>query len=159
MEFDDSDYYTCPPLTDDAVRAAEANLGRKLPESYLRLVRTKNGGMPKRSCFPTPYRTSWARDHIAIRAILGIGGDSGIDSELLGSHNLIREWGYPNVGVVICDTPSGGHDTVMLDYTVEGDEPAVVYVDEDRVARPLAPSFEAFLSGLVDCDAFDLDVD
>jgi len=44
--------------------------------------------------------------------------------------------------VVICDTPSAGHDTVMLDYTdcaVDG-EPAVAYIDEDRVPRRVAAS-------------------
>lgn len=36
--------------------------------------------------------------------------------------------------MVICDTPSAGHDTVMLDYSECGPEgePSVAYIDEDR---------------------------
>ncbi len=37
-------------------------------------------------------------------------------------------------------------------------EPAVVYIDEDRVPRRVAGSFEQFISGLVAGDEFE-DVD
>jgi hypothetical protein len=68
---------------------------------------------------------------------------------------MINEWGYPPVGVVICATPSGGHDTVMLDYS-SGAEPSVIYVDEevpgeDRAVHRIAATFEDFLSNLVEC--------
>jgi hypothetical protein len=50
--------------------------------------------------------------------------------------------------------PSGGHDAVMLDYSECGPngEPAVAYIDEDRISRRVADSFAAFLSGLTPCD-------
>jgi hypothetical protein len=51
--FDDSRYFTGPPLTDEMIRAAETQLGHALPEAYLRLLRVKNGGSPTRRCFPT----------------------------------------------------------------------------------------------------------
>ena len=89
----------------------------------------------------TRFKNSWAPDHIEIQALRGIGGKWGIDSKTgLGSRDLILEWGYPDIGVVICDMPSGGHDTVMLDYSTCGPtgEPAVAYVDEDRIPRQLA---------------------
>lgn len=40
----------------------------------------------------------------------------------------------------------------MLDYQVCGPkgEPRVVYADEDRSVMQLAPSFEAFIRGLVE---------
>ena len=68
---------------------------------------------------------------------------------------MIAEWGYPEVGVVICDTPSGGHDTVMLDYSEFGPEgePAVVYIDEDRIPRRITDSFAEFVSQLTDCES------
>ena len=39
--FDDSDYYTGPPLTDEMIAAAESLLGYKLPKSYLDLIRIR----------------------------------------------------------------------------------------------------------------------
>jgi hypothetical protein len=98
--------------------------------------------------------TSWAEDHIDIGAILGIGGPWGIDADIGGipsSRYMVTEWGYPPIGIVICATPSGGHDTVMLDYSAAGSEPAVVYVDEDRVPQRIADTFEEFLANLIDC--------
>lgn len=151
--FTDDNYYSGPPLSDDMVRAAEATIGFRLPPAYLELLREMNGGIPIRRCFLTAARTSWAEDHIEISGLLGIGSEEGIDGKL-GSAYLIQEWGYPNVGVVICDTPSGGHDTVMLDYRECGPEgePQVVYIDDDRAILPLAASFAEFANRLIDCD-------
>jgi hypothetical protein len=152
--FEDDDYYTGPPVTAELIAAAEATLGVRLPSAYLALLRERNGGVPRRRCFLTPFGTSWAPDRFEISAVLGVGGGGGIDSSAgVGSRDLIHEWGYPNIGVVVCDTPSGGHDTVMLDYrrTDSSDgEPSVVYVDEDRVPREIASSFGGFVEGLVD---------
>ncbi|MBM7856491.1 hypothetical protein JOD27_000265 [Lentzea nigeriaca] len=65
---------------------------------------------------------------------------------------LIAEWGYPDVGLVICDMPSGGHDALMLEYSEAGPEgePCVVHVDEDRVPD----SFGRFVANLVSCERF-----
>jgi len=151
--FTDEDYFTCPPLKPGMVQAAEAILGFRLPGAYLELLRERNGGTPRRRFFRTSVATSWAPDHIAISSVRGIGGRWGLDSkDGLGSAEMIAEWGYPGIGVMICDTPSGGHDTVMLDYSVCGrtGEPSVVYVDEDREPLLLARSFAEFCAGLVE---------
>lgn len=156
--FDDDDYFTGPLLTPELIERAETSLGLRLPPAYLELLSERNGGAPHRRCFMTGFETSWATDHFEIAAVLGVGGDLGIDSTGgHGSADLVREWDYPDVGIVICDTPSGGHDTVMLDYRVCGasGEPSVVYVDEDRVPREVAPSFEAFISQLAHCPEDD----
>lgn len=152
--FEDDDYYTGPPTTPDLIEHAEASLGVRLPVAYRDLLRERNGGSPLRRCFMTEFETSWAPDHFEISAVLGVGGHLGIDSTGgQGSADLVREWDYPDVGVVICDTPSAGHDTVMLDYRTCGSsgEPAVVYVDEDRVPREVAPSFQVFIAQLTEC--------
>ena len=157
------DGYTGPPLTPEAVRAAESVLGYKLPESYLRLLRVRNGGSPRRCCYPTVVRTSWAEDHIRITTLFGVGFERGIDGEH-ESRYMIREWGYPDVGVVIADTPSAGHDTVMLDYSECGPqgEPRVIHVEtesDEPVVTVLAPDFETFANGLVDCYKYDAEDD
>ncbi|NUT17816.1 MAG: SMI1/KNR4 family protein [Hamadaea sp.] len=153
MLLQDSAYFTGPPLSDELIRRAEESLGVKLPRSYLDVLRERNGGTPVNRCCPTPFPTSWAPDHFEIHAVLGVGGSRGIDTPD-GSAYLVAEWGYPEVGVVVCAMPSGGHDAVMLDYSECGPvgEPAVAYVDEDRVPRRVAASFAEFLGMLVACD-------
>jgi hypothetical protein len=157
IDFEDDDEFSGPPLTPEMVRNAEAVLGVMLPRAYVDLLLRKNGVIPERRCFPTDFPTSWAPDHFAIEAILGIGGEWGIDTlASQGEGGIIAEWGYPDIGVVICELPSAGHDTVMLDYSelAGNGEPSVVYVDEDRVPRRIAQSFEEFVARLVDCDTF-----
>ena len=140
-----------PPLTDAMVARAEATLHSRLPPAYVAILRERNGGVPVRRCFRTTTPTSWAPDHIEISTLLGIGFEEGLDGAL-GSAYRVQEWGYPDIGLVICDTPSGGHDTVMLDYSKCGPqgEPRVVYVDEDRSVVLLAPDFSTFAEGLVE---------
>lgn len=147
---------TGAPLTPEAVRAAEEVLGYKLPESYLRVLRIRNGGLIRRRCFPTQVPTSFAIDHVEVTAVFGIGCRWGIDGSFNSQHK-IREYNYPNVGVVIAETPEGGYDTVMLDYSVcgPGGEPRVIHADTEdgqQVITVLAPDFEAFARGLVDCE-------
>jgi hypothetical protein len=154
LELSDSELFTGPEITDQMISVAEERLGVRLPDSYVRLLRVRNGGEPVRHCYPVSFPTSWAEDHIDVGAILGIGGTQGIDAELFGtprSAYLVAEWGYPPIGIVICATPSGGHDTVMLDYSGGGIEPSVVYVDEDRLPRRIADTFEEFVANLAEC--------
>jgi len=134
------------PFREELVAAAELSLGVKLPESYIQLLRMRNGGRPVNRRVCTPFRTSWSRDGFEIHSIIGIGSSLGIDGEY-GSRYMIAEWDYPDVGIVIASTPSAGHDTVMLDYS-KGGEPSVIYVDEDRVPRAIAPNFAEFLAAL-----------
>jgi hypothetical protein len=158
--WDDTDGdHTGPPLTSEAVRAAESALGYKLPESYLQLLRVRNGGYPRRRCYPTEVRTSWADDHVRIVTLFGVGFERGIDGEY-ESRYMIQEWGYPDVGIVIADTPSAGHDAVMLDYSECGPrgEPRVIHVEtecDEPVVTILAPNFESFMRGLVDCARYN----
>jgi hypothetical protein len=153
--FEEDDFYTGPPFNSERLRQAETTLGVRLPQSYVDLLTERNGGVPRRRCFPTASPTSWADDHFEIRALLGVGGEWGIDT-LGDPHgaNIVAEWGYPEIGVVICDLPSGGHDTVMLDYSDGGseNEPAVAYIDEDRIPRRIADTFGDFFRRLVSCD-------
>lgn len=141
-----------PAIRDDVVAQAQLVLGVRLPDSYVALLREKNGGTPARRCFRMTHATSWASDHIEVSCLLGIGYPEGLDGEF-GSQYLATEWGYPPMAVVIFDTPSGGHDTVMLDYSTCGPsgEPRVIYVDEDRVSEVVAERFDLFVAGLYEC--------
>ena len=76
---------------------------------------------------------------------------------------MIDEWGYPSVGVAICDTPSAGHEMIFLDYRKCGSkgEPQVVHIDQESNYEItfLANDFESFIRGLVRPDTFDEDYD
>lgn len=159
----DSDYsrkaYVLPPPTDVSIAAVEKKLGYKLPGSFVELMRHQNGGIPKKTAFPSAEPTSWAKDHVAINGILGIG-DSKTYSLCgdLGSQFMIDEWGYPPIGVYFGTCPSAGHDMICFDYLKCGPsgEPQVVHVDQERDYRitHLADDFESFVKGLVADDEF-----
>jgi hypothetical protein len=155
--FDASTHYTGPPLTDAMVASAEQAVGYTLLASYLKLLRVKNGGVPRRQCHPTGG-THWSDNHVRVVTLFGIGGPWGIDSEQFGTRHLIRQAGLPEIGIVVGFTPTAGHDAVMLDFSGCGPqgEPRVVFVDpEDDVTTVLATNFERFLRGLVDCRPYD----
>ncbi|AIQ55427.1 Imm51 family immunity protein [Paenibacillus sp. FSL R7-0331] len=162
--WDDSDYalesYVSDPPDDELIASVEQELGYKLPASYIMLMKQHNGGVPHNTCFPTNVPTSWADDHAAITGILGIGRDKSYSlCGDLGSPFMIEEWGYPDIGVVICDCPSAGHDVIMLDYRHCGKdgEPEVIHVDQeaDYEITYLAPDFETFIRGLVHEELYD----
>lgn len=154
--------YCSEPPSDALIASVEQELGYRLPDSYLWLMRQHNGGIPVNSCFPTDTPTSWAEDHVAITGIFGIGREK--DQSLcgeLGSRFMIEEWGYPDIGVAICDCPSAGHDMIFLDYRACGPqgEPKVVHIDQesDYEITPLADTFEDFIRGLVNDAVYEPD--
>lgn len=162
--WEDSDYamreYVGAAITDLDVARVEKKLGYKLPKSYIALMRTQNGGIPKRKNHRTSERTSWAEDHIAITGIYSIGKEK--TYSLCGkfeSSFWVSEWGYPQIGIYFADCPSAGHDMLCLDYR-ECDptgEPRVVHVDQEREYKItfVAKNFESFVRGLEGDNAFE----
>ena len=65
--------YVSKPPSDELIASVEQELGYKLPISYIWLMKQHNGGIPVNTCFPTDVPTSWAKDHVAITGIFGIG--------------------------------------------------------------------------------------
>ena len=158
-EYSLKEYVESEP-TDEQISLIEKELGFKLPESYLELMKLHNGGTPKKCCHPTIEKTSWADDHIAITGIMGIGRTKTFSlCGSLGSKFMIEEWGYPQIGVYICDCPSAGHDMILLDYSKCGKdgEPEVVHIDQEWNYKKtfLAKDFETFIRGLVSSDIYD----
>ena len=140
--------------TDETIQSIETELGYKLPNSYIKLMRLQNGGIPLNNCFPTDDY------YIAITGIMAIGRSQpyslGGD---LGSQFMIEQWGYPEIGICICDCPSAGHDMVMLNYTKNGknSEPEVVHVNQadNYKVTFLAKDFATFIKGLVHEDVYE----
>lgn len=163
--WEDSDYarrqYVGQSFTDIDVARVEKELEYKLPESYIALMRTQNGGIPKHTNHKASERTSWAEDHIAITGFYSIGKDK--TYSLCGNFKSsfwVDEWGYPAIGIYFADCPSAGHDMLCLDYRACGPrgEPQVVHVDQewDYKITLIAKNFESFIRGLESDDVFEL---
>lgn len=161
--WEDSEYaqqeYEGAPLTESMVEDAELELGYTLPPSYIWLMRQRNGGIPRKSRHPASKPTSWAEDHVAISGLLGCDPDKreSLCGEY-GSQFMMEEWGYPSIGVAICDCPSAGHDLIFLDYRFCGPdgEPEVVHVDQENeyAITFLADDFENFIRGLEEAEEY-----
>lgn len=153
--------YMEAPATPEIVAGVERELQYKLPAAYIALAQDQNGGTPKRTNHRTKQKTSWAKDHVAITGIFGIGRVK--PCSLCGERGS-RHWigqGYPAIGVYFADCPSAGSDLLCLDYRTCGPEgePKVVHVDQSRKYKvtPVADNFEAFIRGLEDDEAFETD--
>lgn len=145
--------YILNPPTDEQIAAVEERLVFRLPAFYIDMMKLHNGGIPQNRCFPLKETVSGGKNHITISGILGIGREKkhSLCGES-GSWATIENGGYPEFGVMFCDTPSES-GIVMLDYRPSGNdgEPEVVYVDKENNYKvtKLADNFEAFIRGLV----------
>lgn len=162
--WEDSDYareeYVGAAVTEEMIESVQAELGYRLPDAYISLLRNQNGGLPVRTNHRTSQPTSWAEDHVAITGIYGL--DRAKSCSLCGEFSSKfweEEWGYPAIGVYFADCPSAGHDMLCLDYRECGPkgEPKVVHVDQecDYEITPVADTFESFIRGLEDDSAFE----
>lgn len=148
-----TNYYKHPPLTEKMVREAEASLGVSLPSELISLLRQQNGGYTKGLAFPTKQPTSWAEDHVPFDHLAGILTEAGSSSpfNLLQTAYMTKEWGLPPRQVLLS---GDGHTWITLDYR-QGASPSVAWIDvECGVELQLAPSFAAFLDGLVSDEVF-----
>ncbi len=138
--------------SEELINSIEQELGYKLPASYIALMKLHNGGTPVNNCFPT------GEDYIQICGIFGIGRTKiySLCGEL-GSTFFTGEGQYPGIGICICDTPSAGHDMIMLDFSNCGKqgEPEVVHVNDGDEITFLAKDFETFIRGLVNESIYD----
>eukprot|EP00730_Choanoeca_flexa_P015764 TRINITY_DN7313_c0_g1_i2.p1 TRINITY_DN7313_c0_g1~~TRINITY_DN7313_c0_g1_i2.p1 ORF type:complete len:180 (+),score=48.09 TRINITY_DN7313_c0_g1_i2:236-775(+) len=147
------DYYTttyeAPLATEQEIAQVEDKLGYKLPESYRYMLKhVKNGGSPKK-------KNLIDHEDDSVFTIEAFFGVTNKQAALPQSHELmIREWGYPSIGVYFGDCPSAGHDMMALDYRECGPEgePKVVCVAQelDYAITTLADTFEAYIRELTD---------
>lgn len=128
--------------SEEAVNRAEANLGYKLPKSYVEFLKIQNGGT-----LADAYAGCW------LTTIYGIGPNADSYNGLEDMfENWIEEWEYPNIGIPFGETQSAGHDMYFLDYRNlnKDGEPIVVSIDnecepiEDSIYK-VADSFEDFI--------------
>jgi hypothetical protein len=147
-EFWASNYYNHPPLTDEMLTMAEAQLAVKLPGEYVRLLRLQNGGYTQGFGFPMSQPTTWAIDHVPLYELFGIVTDASIQTaqNALESDYMIKEWGLPPRQVLLS---GDGHWWITLDYR-RGAVPSVAWIDvECGEDVQIAQTFALFLDGLV----------
>jgi len=152
-EFWDSNYYNHPPLTDDMVSFAEANLQVKLPTLFIDLLKIQNGGYTRGFAYPMTQKTTWAENHIPLSELFGIVVDDSLDSpqNILLSSYMTIEWGLPEKQVLLS---GDGHWWITLDYRT-GEIPIVKWIDvECNEEIEIAKSFEVFLNELVPEDTY-----
>ena len=146
-----------PPLTDEMLEHAEQVLGVKLPQLLVDLLRVQNGGLTSEAfdAFPTESPTSWAADHVPFDYLMGIPGAGTPSGTLLDTPYLLREWSISEGFVLLS---GDGHYWIALDYRRCGPagEPSVWWIDtEVDESLELAPSFAAFVDGLVSAERFE----
>jgi hypothetical protein len=134
-----------PALTDEAVRAAEAELGVKLPEAYVELLRQQNGGY---------LRATWPASYAQM--LRGIGSTSPsltLDPTAWRLANRPASCWTPAKPALLIPFDGEDHWAFCFDYRKRGPlaEPGITCVDaECEVEEPVAKNFLAFLAGLVD---------
>ena len=145
--------YLGKPVTDEDFEKVEKELGYRLPESYKALMRIQNGGELRKNNFEGSFKRNWTSGSFDVEYISGV--DSSKRYSLcgeFGSKFWIKEWKYPNIGIAICGTSSGGHDMIFLDYSDCGPEgePCVVHIDQEGgyEITYLADNFKDFVDGL-----------
>lgn len=146
--------WDAPPLDNQMIKSAEETIGLRLPESYIDVLRYRNGGLLRRNEYPLYFEPLGMNLRIAL--LMGIGGESSIDTKTrlpYLSEFLLRQWGWPGPAVVISQF---GHSGYILDYKSRCDngEPSVVYLYGERTAEVLPVElnvgFASFISALYD---------
>ena len=146
---DEAKKYDCGPLDDEMVKKTEEQLGFKLPESYIYLMKKHNGGLLEKTYLAIKNTDGFSD----LEGIYGIGDKN-------YSINIQNEdkANYEANLISICSSNSG-HNNIYLDYNECGPqgEPRVIAIDnelymEDLNAKPyvLAKNFEDFISRLCD---------
>jgi len=146
--------------TDEDFKKVEKELGYRLPESYKALMRIQNGGELRKNNFEGAFKRNWASGSFDIEYISGVDPSKrySLCGEF-GSKFWIEEWKYPNIGIAICGTSSGGHDMIFLDYLDCGPEgePCVVHIDQEGgyEITYLADNFKDFIDGLFNDEEYE----
>lgn len=166
--WDDCDYaleeYVGEAPSDEDFERVEQALGYRLPDSYKALMKMHNGGLLAKNTFNNPLQCDWTPSTYNVASIFGVDASKSYSlCGNMGSRFWIEEWGYPDLGIAICDTISGGHNIIFLDYSDCGPqgEPCVVEINQERnyEITYLADHFKEFISGLFEDDDEDYSED
>ncbi len=157
-EFWDSNYNSNPPLNHEMIQQAEDELGLKLPDSFLALLKIQNGGYTKGFAFPMTEKTTWADNHVPLNELFGIVLDKKANSSqnIMLSGYMTKEWDLPDKQILLT---GDGHWWITLDYR-QGSIPTVRWIDSECGEDiHIANSFYDFYDGLVRADEYTKIID
>lgn len=120
------------------LRSVEKKIQLKLPQDYVDLMKTRNGGSLARTTFKVN------KLEISVEYLLGIGKSE--NEDVLTTLYMSVEWDLPKNIVLLS---GDGHSWVFLDYRVDKDNPAVSYIDtETDIDVVIASDFTDFINRL-----------
>lgn len=144
------DFYESEVLTENVLKNVEEKFGIKLPETYIELMKVKNGGLIsfQKNTYYFEYKNP--HDGEYCRSSLNIFELRGITLDKIGigcTFEMIEEWEYPEDIVILLHE---GHYCVCLDYrNYNGDNPPVSYIDlEVELDVIVADDFEELINNL-----------
>ncbi|WLV23751.1 SMI1/KNR4 family protein [Aciduricibacillus chroicocephali] len=145
----DIDHETLEELTDDTLIQVEKKLRVKLPESYVSLMRVKNGGT---LAYRVLHSEKLPDDEMLVESIMGIDLEDGIGK----SPYLTEEWEIDKDFVLFA---GDGHEWLAFDYrNYDGDNPAIFYIsDNSGKPKKMADNFQKFLKLLKEPEELDDD--
>ncbi len=135
------------------IRSVQDELGFKLPDTYIELMKMHNGGMVNRCWYPISFPAETYADYIQITHLLGIGREANYSlCGRFGSKFLLEGKGeIETAGIAFANCISPSRAILLLDYRTSGSEgePCVTYVNSSTGDETvIAPNFEIFVRGL-----------
>ena len=145
--------YECTKPDLRMIRSVQEELGFKLPDTFVELMKMHNGGMVNRCWYPIRYPAETYADYIQITHLLGIGREA--DYSLCGRFGskflLDGKEGVEKAGIAFANCISPTRAILILDYRTAGadGEPCVTYVNSSSGEETvIASNFEIFVRGL-----------
>jgi len=142
-----------PEVSDSLIQEVESILNVKLPDSYIGLMREKNGAYLEEQLvkvdgdIPDDLKYYIDDNYISMGSISGIGLNENNTGCILSTKYLINEWGLPE-RLVLFD--GDGHTWMALDYRVREIDPPVIFIESDNYSYvEIAKNFSDLINKIV----------
>ena len=144
-------YVETPPVTDELLQQLQDEVGVRLPDLYVDLLRIQNGGVPRKSLFEVEDERQYVLNQLP-----GIGENRGCKRDLLADQSLLDPTkNHDFKGFLILDwewEEDGGH-YIALDYRTCGPtgEPWVTHIatwEAEVWYTTITQTFDEFVAGL-----------